>query len=72
MGVTGVYHRKTKSGMDRYIVKIGIKKKVIHIGTFDTLEKAVEARLEAEKNIINLISTNIEQINTRNRQVNFT
>lgn len=49
MGVTGVYHRKTKSGMDRYIVKIGIKKKVIHIGTFDTLEKAVEARLEAEK-----------------------
>lgn len=30
-------------------MKIGIKKKVIHIGTFDTLEKAVEARLEAEK-----------------------
>lgn len=53
-------------------MKIGINKKVIHIGTFDTLEKAVEARLEAEKNIINLISTNIEQINTRNRQVNFT
>ena len=52
-------------------MKIGIKKKVIHIGTFDTLEKAVEARLEAEKNITNPISTNIGQINMRNRQVNF-
>lgn len=44
-GFRGVY--PVASG--RFAVKIGFKSHVFHIGTFDTFEMAVQARLEAEK-----------------------
>ena len=46
-GVKGVYAVKRKHGI-KYQAKIFIKKKAIHIGTFDTLKKAIEERKKAE------------------------
>lgn len=40
--------RKTKG--DKYNVRITVNRKEIHIGNFDTLEKAIEAREKAEDN----------------------
>ncbi|SHJ31099.1 transcriptional regulator [Hespellia stercorisuis] len=44
-GFRGVY--PVASG--RFAVKIGFKKHVFHIGTYDTFEEAVQIRVEAEK-----------------------
>ena len=44
-GVNGI--RKTKHG--RYNVRITVDYKQIHIGNFETLEEAIDARIEAEK-----------------------
>lgn len=46
-GVKGVYAVKKKSGI-KYQAKIFIKKRAIHIGTFDTIEQATKARKQAE------------------------
>lgn len=44
-GVNGVsLHKKT----NKYSVNIGTNKKIIHIGTYTTLEDAIQARKEAE------------------------
>ena len=44
-GYTGVYWFDVTG---KYVVKIGLNKKSIHIGYFDTLEQAIEARKQAE------------------------
>ncbi len=44
-GVNGI--RTTKNG--KYNARITVNYKMIHIGNFDTLEEAVEARINAEK-----------------------
>ena len=46
-GCKGVF--KKKNG--KYAASIGFKKKVFHIGTYETLKQAVEARKEAEDRI---------------------
>ena len=44
-GAKGVYHDKK---YNNYKAKIKFNKKLIHLGTFDTLEEAIKARKEAE------------------------
>ena len=46
LGVKGVAKAKTK---DKYVARIMVNGKSIHLGTFDTLEKAKEARNKAER-----------------------
>lgn len=46
-GFRGVYQGKN----GRYRVSIGFRGKRIYLGMYDDFENAVEARLEAEKNI---------------------
>lgn len=43
-GVNGVYER-----CGRYVARIGVNGKDKHIGTFDTVDEAIDARLKAEK-----------------------
>lgn len=43
-GVTGVYFYKR---LQKYIARIRVNRKAIHLGTFDTLEEAAAARAEA-------------------------
>ena len=46
-GCKGVFRKKN----GKYSASIGFKKKVFHIGTYETLDQAVEARKEAEDQI---------------------
>lgn len=46
-GCKGVFRKKN----GKYVASIGFKKKVFHIGTYETLKQAVEARKEAEDRI---------------------
>lgn len=46
-GHKGVYVKKGKK--TKYQAKIWIKRKSIHLGTYDTIQEAIEAREEAEK-----------------------
>lgn len=43
-GVTGVYFAKANK---KYVAQIGVNRKRIHLGMFDTLEEAAAARAEA-------------------------
>lgn len=45
-GVRGVYYDKKR---DRYVAKINIQKKCIHLGTFKTLDEARKARARGEE-----------------------
>lgn len=45
-GITGVRVYKPNG---KFIARITVDKKVIHLGYFDSLERAIEARLDAEK-----------------------
>lgn len=47
-GHTGVYAVQKKGGI-KYQAKIFIKRKSIHLGTYDTKQEAIKARKEAEK-----------------------
>ncbi|NWO12705.1 hypothetical protein [Virgibacillus sp.] len=47
-GFKGVYAIKRKKGI-KYEARINIKKKAIHLGTFATIEEAVQARKKAEE-----------------------
>lgn len=47
-GVKGVTEVQRKSGI-RYVAKITLKYKQMHLGTFDTIEEATEARQRAEQ-----------------------
>lgn len=47
-GHKGIYIVANKNKI-KYVARIGIKNKIIHLGTFDTLEKAIEARKRAEE-----------------------
>lgn len=48
-GVKGVHVTTLKSGKKRYKARITIKGKTIHLGTFNTLEEAEQARKKAEE-----------------------
>lgn len=48
-GVIGVTTKTLKNGAIKYLAYITIKKKKIYLGTFDTLEEAKQARLDAEE-----------------------
>jgi hypothetical protein len=60
-GVNGVEIRYM-DGKKKYVARIGIKKKDVHIGYFDTLEKAVKARQLAEKKYHNTIVNEYESL----------
>ena len=45
-GVTGVYFLKARK---KYIAQIKVNRKAIHLGMFDTLEGAAEARRQADR-----------------------
>lgn len=47
-GVKGVYAVQKKGGT-KYQAKIWVKKKSIHLGTYDTIQDAIKARQEGEK-----------------------
>lgn len=45
-GVTGVHFSKTRK---KYVAQIKVNRKIMHLGIFDTLEGAAEARRQADK-----------------------
>lgn len=51
-GITGVKTRTLKDGTVKYLAQIGIAGKRHHLGTFDTLAEAKQARGIAENNLI--------------------
>lgn len=44
-GVTGVHFSKTRK---KYVAQIKVNRKIMHLGSYDTLEEAAAARREAE------------------------
>lgn len=56
-GIKGVYQRKN----GKWIARIGFKGKIIHLGTFEDMEDAIEARRQGEETYYKPI---IEQFNS--------
>jgi hypothetical protein len=46
---SGIVLRKSKKGLDKYIVRVCVNYKVIHIGVYNSLQDAILAKINEEK-----------------------